>query len=78
MPLHNELHKASTWPDANKLSLNTKKTHFMVFHGSRIKTNCVNVVMQQHIIDRVNFKFLGLITDDKLKWHEHIQQVKLK
>ena len=63
MALNNELHKVSTWLDANKLSINTKKTHFMVFHRSRIKTNDV---MQQNIIERVNStKFLGLIIDDK-------------
>ena len=76
MALNNELHKVSTWLDANKLSINTKKTHFMVFHRSRIKTNDVNVIMQQNIIERVNStKFLGLIINDKLKWHEHIRQV---
>ena len=76
MALNNELHKVSIWLDANKLSINTKKTHFMVFHRSRIKTNDVNVIMQQNIVERVNStKFLGLIIDDKLKWHEHIQQI---
>ena len=76
MALNNELHKVSTWLDANKLSINTKKTHFMVFQRSRIKTNDVNVIMQQNIIERVNStKFCGLIIDDKLKWHEHILQV---
>ena len=51
----------------------------MVFHRSRIKTSDINVVMQQDTIDRVNStKFLGLIIDDKLKWHEHIQHVKHK
>ena len=79
MALNNELHKVSTWLDANKLSINSKKTHFMVFHRSRIKTSDINVVMQQNTIDRVNStKFLGLIIDDKLKWHEHIQHVKHK
>ena len=68
MTLNNELHKVSTWLDANKLSINSKKTHFMVFHRSRIKTSDINVVMQQNTIDRVNStKFLGLIIDDKLK-----------
>ena len=79
MTLNNELHKVSTWLDANKLSINTKKTHFMVFHRSRIKTNDVNVIMPQIIIERENStKFLELIIDDKLKWHEHIQHVKHK
>ena len=68
MALNNELHKVSTWLNANKLLINTKKTHFMVSHRSRIKTNDVNVIMQQNIIERVNStKFLGLIIDDKLK-----------
>ena len=51
----------------------------MVFHRSRIKTSDINVIMQQNTIDRVNStKFLGLIIDDKLKWHDHIQHVKHK
>ena len=54
LSLNNELHKVSTWLDANKLSIHTKKIHFMVFHRSRIKTNDVNVIMQQNIIERVN------------------------
>ena len=65
MSPNNELHKVSTWLDANKLSINTKKTHFMVFHRRRIKANDGNVVMQQNTIDRVNStKFLGLIIDE--------------
>ena len=32
--------------DANKLSINTKKTQSMLFHRSRIKTSDINVVMQ--------------------------------
>ena len=75
LSLNSELHKVSTWLDANKLPIYTKKTHFMVFHRSRIKTNVVNVVMQQNTIDRVNStQFLGLIFDAKLKWHEHTSQ----
>ena len=51
----------------------------MLFHRSQIKTSDINVVMQQNTIDLVNStKFLGLIIDDKLKWHEHIQHVKHK
>ena len=77
--LNNELHKINTWLDANKLFINTKKTHFIVFHRSRIKTKDVNVVVQQNTIDRVNStKFLGLIIDDELKWDKHITHVKHK
>ena len=59
MSLNNELYKVRTRLDANKLSIHTKKTHFVVFHRSRIKANDVNVVMQQNTIDRANStKFL--------------------
>ena len=75
MSLNNDLHKVSTWLDANKLSINTKK-HTPWYS---IEVNDVNVVVQQNTIDRVNStKFLGLIIDDKLKWLKHIQHVKHK
>ena len=53
--------------------------HFMVFHRSLFKTSKINRVLEQNTIDRVNStKFLGLLCDDKLRWHEHIQHVKHK
>ena len=57
LSLNNELHNiiVRTWLDANKLSINTKKTrNFLVFHRSRIKANDVNVSMQQNTMERVN------------------------
>ena len=51
----------------------------MVFHRSRVKAKDVNVVIQQNTVDHVkSTKFLGIIIDDKLKWHEHIEHVKHK
>ena len=45
----------------------------MVFHRGRVQTNDVNVAMLQNFIDRVNStKFIRLIIDDYLKWHERI------
>ena len=35
--LNHELHMLSTWLKANKLSLNTDKTYYMIFHRARIK-----------------------------------------
>ena len=77
MALNNELHKVSTWLDANKLSINTKKIHFMVIYRSGSKTDDVNVVLRLNVIARANSaKFLGLIIDDKIKWHGHVQRAK--
>ena len=35
--LNHELYKLSTWLKPNKLSLNTNKTYFIIFHRGRIK-----------------------------------------
>ena len=35
--LNQELYKLSTWLKANKLSLNTDKTYYIIFHRARIK-----------------------------------------
>ena len=79
LSLNNELYKVSTWLDANKLSINTKKIHVMVFHRSRSKTNDINVVLRLNIIGRANStKLLGLIISDKLKWHGHVQRANIK
>ena len=35
--LNTELYSLNTWLLCNKLTLNTKKTHYMVFHRARLK-----------------------------------------
>ena len=37
--LTKELKKIECWLNSNKLTQNIKKTHYMIFHRSRIKTN---------------------------------------
>ena len=66
---------------ANKLSLNTKKkSFFMIFHRSRIKSNVINkVIIDNHELTQVNSaKYLGVIIDHKLNWIERILYVKSK
>ena len=76
--LNKELKKVSRWLNANGLSINVKKTHFMVSHRARIKAKDLNVEMQGNIIDCVTTtKYLGLIID-KLKWTSHILYIKNK
>ena len=35
-PLNTELNKLDVWLHANKLTLHTDKTHYMIFHRARI------------------------------------------
>ena len=61
------------------LTINLKKTHYMVFHRARIKAKDLNVVMQGNNIDCVTTtKYLGVIIDNKLKWTSHILYLKNK
>ena len=71
--LNKELKKVSHWLNANGLTINVKKNHFMVFHRARIKAKDLNVEMQGNIIGCVTAtKYLGVIIDNKLKWTGHI------
>ena len=71
--LNEELEKCDIWIKANKLNLNLKKTHFIIFYRSRIKSEGVQITIRNENIKETNsIKFLGIIVDNKLKWHEHI------
>ena len=59
--------------------MNEEKTHYMVFHRVRIKTNSNEIIIRKNTVPRVtSTKFLGLIIDDQLNLLEHIQYIKNK
>ena len=77
--LNEELCKVDKWLQANKLTLNIRKTHYMLFHRVRLKKEQLNIYFRGESIFRVNStQFLGVIIDDKLKWTAHIQYIKNK
>ena len=68
--MNDELQKIAEWLQVNKLSINIKKTQYMIFSlKSTIITNnkvCIN----NNILERVySTKFLGVIVDSKLNWN---------
>ena len=77
--LNRELSKLVTWLQVNKLSLNVKKTHYMVFSPPKVNQDISPVNMNGEKINRVSStRFLGVVIDDKLRWNEHILFVKQK
>ena len=78
--VNNELEKIVTWLAANKLSLNIKKTHFMLFASKGKKVhNPVTIKISNQEISKVNHtKFLEVIIDDKMHWSFHIKSAKNK
>ena len=80
-----ELEKATVWFRANKLTLNVKKTKFMMFTDKNqdIGTNTLKIGNQ--IIEQIGsnckdkyFKFVGHVLDDKLCWDGHIEHIAKK
>ena len=76
--VNNELHKICTWFKANKLSLNTDKTNYMMFknrHSNR-KYPDLNICIDGTMISKVSHtKFLGIIFDDTLTWSKHTSHI---
>ena len=73
--------KIESWLVANRLTLNVSKTHYMIFHRSRIKTVDHEIILNGNVVKRVtsvSTKFLGIIVDDQLKWKQHIDYIKNK
>ena len=72
-----ELEKNVTWLNANKLSLNVEKTHYMLFRNKgRIIENTLKVYMNSQEISEVETtKFLGIIIDNRLNWKHHIDSI---
>ena len=77
--LNYELVKLIIWLNANKLSINVSKTHYMVFHRARRKVDHKDIILNNYILQQVHFtKILGIIIDDKLKLANHISYIKNK
>lgn len=79
--INRELEKIQTWLEINKLSLNVKKTKFMIFHYPQrdISNLTPELKLNGQIIERVTeFNFLGLTIDQHLNWNAHIQKVSSK
>ena len=70
--MNTELISLNNWFKANKLSLNTKKSFFMIFHRSRIKSNSIgSILIDNTELTKVDYaKYLGVIIDHKLNWIE--------
>ena len=70
-----ELSKLETWFALNKLSLNVSKTNYMIFSNFKINHD-IQLFIGRNVINRVSeTKFLGVIIDDNLNWHSHINEV---
>ena len=75
--VNTEMIKIDEWLKCNKLSINIKKTHYIIF-SSKIKIidDDQQVKINSEPIERVYYtKFLGVFLDSNLNWKKHIEYV---
>ena len=75
--VNTELLKVMDWLNANKLSLNIDKTHFIILKNKSKKiTNNHKVYMNNREISEVKFtKFLGVLINNQLNWKNHLDHI---
>ena len=69
-----------TWLSANKLSLNVKKSNFVIFHAppKKIK-HIVNLSLNGKVLSQDNnIKYLGIFIDSNLCWKPQIEHISKK
>ena len=78
--INTELCKISDWLQSNKLSLNIKKSNYIIFKP-RQKRQVYNLALtiNNNTIDRVKeVCFLGVILDENLTWKAHVSYIARK
>ena len=66
------------WLFANKLTLNPKKTEYLVFQPrQKLNFNLLPpLILAAEILEKAsNIKYLGIVIDHHLSWHDHIDYV---
>ena len=75
--LNKDLMLLYDWLCANRLSLNTRKTEFIVFRPPRYNQGVRITLKLKHtkLFESPKIKYLGLILDNKLNWKAHIAEL---
>ena len=78
--MNSELKKLTNWFQANKLSINVKKSNFVIFKPRQKRlTRDLTFTISNRTIKRVDeVVFLGVILDEHLSWKSHIHNVTRK
>ena len=77
LDMNKELKKINTWLIVNRLSLNVKKTNFVVFHpfNKPIKKRITLKFHRKAIKEVQHIKYLGVILDSTLSWKQHVIKI---
>lgn len=77
--LNSNLNKIQSWLQANKISVDVKKTKYSIIATQYKITHLrhqPDVRINGHFVDRVRtHRYLGVEIDDTLTWHSQIDQI---
>ena len=75
--LNEELNNTDIWMKCNKLSINTKKTNYIIFKHKQKKIHRnTHLYFDDQLLERADeTKFLGVYIDENLNWKSHIGHV---
>ena len=73
-----EGNKVAKWLYANRLILNTNKTHSMLFTNKLGNLTLHLKIENIYLENKIETTFLGVIIDKKLTWKQHIQHISNK
>lgn len=76
--MEQEMVKVKEWFDINRLSLNLKKTKFMIFGNRKKDDSIVLSIAGTKIMKVREFRFLGVLLDEGLTWKPHILYIQKK
>ena len=76
--MEREFEKVLKWLSINRLIINLKKTHLMVFTNKQRPQEISLKVNNNVITETSESKFLGVIVDNKLSWASHINYISNK
>jgi len=72
--VNNKMNIISSWFTANLLSLNLKKTNYILFGNKKMPDTCIK--LNNETISHVyQTQFLGVLIQSNLKWNEHISSI---
>ena len=72
---NHELINIDNWLSANRLILNTDKTHYMIFHTVKTKPPSYNLTLairNNFVSQQSKTRFLGIIFQENLSWKPHM------
>ena len=67
-----ELENLSLWFKANKLTLNAKKTSYMMFGKRKVLVRKNIFIDMEELLEVEDTKFLGVHIDNRLNWKRHV------